>query len=102
MPPLPEDEFDESSDAREDEVDNNTAEDVGEDGQNSRVFEEEDDGVSRTSYSARSESGARGGDQHFGDTADASNAESESDEASVEEGSKTEAVGAVKMRPADG
>ena len=101
MPPLVEHDFEESSDAMEDEVEDDIAEEADEDGQNRQGLEEEDDVVSPPSSSPEGESEAEENDEQSADAAEASDAESGSSEASGDGGSGTEAVGAVKIRPAD-
>jgi len=101
MPPLPKDEFEESSDAMADEIENITAADAGEDEQTQQDIEEEDDVFSRTSTTARSTSEALEIGELSGDIADGSDAESESGEASGDGDSDEEIAGAVKIRPAD-
>jgi histone acetyltransferase SAS3 len=101
MPPLLEDEFEDSSDAMEDEIQNGIAEDAGEDGQSPQALEEDDGGDSRVSSGAHGDSDAEENGEQSVDGADASDAESESGEESGDGGSDTEAVGAVKIRPAD-
>ena len=101
MPPLLEDEFEESSDAMEDEVENAMADEAGEDGQSQQALEEEDDAVSPRSSSLEGDSEAEEDGGRLAEAAEASDAESGSSGASADEGSDTEAVGAVKIRPAD-
>ena len=101
MPPLVEHEFEESSDAMEDEVEDDIAEEADEDGQSLQGLEEEDDAVSPPSSSPEGESEAEENDEQSADAAEASDAESGSSEASEDGGGGTEAVGAVKIRPAD-
>ena len=93
MPPLPEDEFNESSDAIEDEIQNGTADDAAEDQQSHLALEEDDEGLSRASSDLHGEQSV--------DLADARDAESRSGEEGGDEDSDVEAVGAVKIRPAD-
>src|SRR3954471_5570489 len=101
MPPLLEDEFEESSDAMDEEIEDGTAENAGQDGDSQQALEEEDVGANQASHGSHGASQVERNWPGTEDSADASDAESGSDEASSDGGSDTEAVGAVKIRPAD-
>jgi histone acetyltransferase SAS3 len=101
MPPLLEDEFEESSDAMDEEIEDGTAENAGQDGDSQQALEEEDAGANQASPGSHAASQVEGNWGRTVDAADASDAESGFDEASSDGGSDAEAVGAVKIRPAD-
>ena len=96
-----EDEFEESSDAMDEEIEDGIAENAGQDGDSQQALEEEDAGANQASPGSHGASKVEGNWARTVDAADASDAESGSDEASSDGGSDAEAVGAVKIRPAD-
>ncbi len=93
MPPLLEDDYEESSDGVEEEIEDGTPKDTTEDGEGQQPLDEDDSGVSRTSGSAHG-----GSEDARCEEQAAPAAESGSEE---EDGGETEAVGAVKIRPSN-